>query len=91
MFGLVLDRIQRETEHLYPLIRKVEDKPWSRSTSPTDRWLWGRTACADREPSPLQVSIHAGDDVEVIERRLALLYQQPPSSVRSGSCGRNPR
>jgi hypothetical protein len=26
MFGLVLDRIQRETEHLYPLIRKVEDK-----------------------------------------------------------------
>ncbi|MGB5735664.1 MAG: hypothetical protein WBM40_14615 [Thiohalocapsa sp.] len=26
MFALVLDRIQRETEHLYPLIRKVEDK-----------------------------------------------------------------
>lgn len=26
MFGLVLDRIQRETEHLYPLIRKLEDK-----------------------------------------------------------------
>ena len=26
MFGLVLDRIQRETEHLYPLIRKIEDK-----------------------------------------------------------------
>jgi hypothetical protein len=25
MFGLVLDRIQRETEHLYPLIRKLED------------------------------------------------------------------
>ncbi len=23
MFGLVLDRIQRETEHLYPLIRKL--------------------------------------------------------------------
>jgi len=26
MFALVLDRIQRETEHLYPLIRKIEDK-----------------------------------------------------------------
>ena len=26
MFGLVLDRIQRETEHLYPLIRKVQDQ-----------------------------------------------------------------
>ena len=26
MFGLVLDRIQRETEHLYPLIRKLEDR-----------------------------------------------------------------
>jgi hypothetical protein len=26
MFGLVLDRIQRETEHLYPLLRKVEGK-----------------------------------------------------------------
>lgn len=25
MFGLVLDRIQRETEHLYPLIRKLEE------------------------------------------------------------------
>jgi len=25
MFGLVLERIQRETEHLYPLIRKLED------------------------------------------------------------------
>ncbi|MEA3274989.1 MAG: hypothetical protein U9Q81_06810 [Pseudomonadota bacterium] len=25
MFSLVLDRIQRETEHLYPLIRKLED------------------------------------------------------------------
>jgi len=25
MFDLVLDRIQRETEHLYPLIRKLED------------------------------------------------------------------
>jgi hypothetical protein len=24
MFGLVLDRIQRETEHLYPLVRKLE-------------------------------------------------------------------
>jgi hypothetical protein len=24
VFGLVLDRIQRETEHLYPLIRKLE-------------------------------------------------------------------
>jgi hypothetical protein len=24
MFDLVLDRIQRETEHLYPLIRKIE-------------------------------------------------------------------
>lgn len=24
MFGLVMDRIQRETEHLYPLIRKLE-------------------------------------------------------------------
>ena len=24
MFALVLDRIQRETEHLYPLIRKIE-------------------------------------------------------------------
>jgi hypothetical protein len=24
MFGLVLDRIQRETEHLYPLLRKLE-------------------------------------------------------------------
>jgi hypothetical protein len=26
MFSLVLDRIQRETEHLYPLIRKIEEK-----------------------------------------------------------------
>lgn len=26
MFGLVLDRIQRETEHLYPLIRKLEEQ-----------------------------------------------------------------
>jgi hypothetical protein len=26
MFALVLDRIQRETEHLYPLIRKIEEK-----------------------------------------------------------------
>jgi hypothetical protein len=26
MFALVLDRIQRETEHLYPLIRQLEDK-----------------------------------------------------------------
>ncbi|ESQ12005.1 MAG TPA: hypothetical protein DDY14_06620 [Chromatiaceae bacterium] len=26
MFALVLDRIQRETEHLYPLMRKVQDK-----------------------------------------------------------------
>jgi hypothetical protein len=26
MFALVLDRIQRETEHLYPLIRKVDEK-----------------------------------------------------------------
>ena len=26
MFGLVLDRIQRETEHLYPLIRKLEHR-----------------------------------------------------------------
>jgi hypothetical protein len=26
MFGLVLERIQRETEHLYPLIRKLEDR-----------------------------------------------------------------
>jgi hypothetical protein len=26
MFRLVLDRIQRETEHLYPLIRKLEEK-----------------------------------------------------------------
>ena len=25
MFGLVLDRIQRETEHLYPLVRKLEE------------------------------------------------------------------
>jgi hypothetical protein len=25
MFELVLDRIQRETEHLYPLIRKLDD------------------------------------------------------------------
>lgn len=24
MFGLVLDRIQRETEHLYPLVRKLD-------------------------------------------------------------------
>ncbi len=24
MFGLVMDRIQRETEHLYPLIRRLE-------------------------------------------------------------------
>ncbi len=24
MFGLVLDRIQRETEHLYPLVRRLE-------------------------------------------------------------------
>jgi hypothetical protein len=26
MFQLVLDRIQRETEHLYPLIRKLEER-----------------------------------------------------------------
>jgi hypothetical protein len=26
MFALVLDRIQRETEHLYPLIRRLEEK-----------------------------------------------------------------
>ncbi len=26
MFALVLDRIQRETEHLYPLIRKLEQQ-----------------------------------------------------------------
>jgi hypothetical protein len=26
MFALVLDRIQRETEHLYPLLRKLEEK-----------------------------------------------------------------
>ena len=26
MFNLVLDRIQRETEHLYPLIRRLEEK-----------------------------------------------------------------
>ncbi|KAA6186593.1 hypothetical protein F2Q65_04235 [Thiohalocapsa marina] len=26
MFRLVLDRIQRETEHLYPLVRKIEEK-----------------------------------------------------------------
>lgn len=26
MFRLVLDRIQRETEHLYPLIRKIEQR-----------------------------------------------------------------
>ncbi|MGB5831716.1 MAG: hypothetical protein WBG92_06965 [Thiohalocapsa sp.] len=26
MFALVLDRIQRETEHLYPLIRKLDEK-----------------------------------------------------------------
>lgn len=26
MFALVMDRIQRETEHLYPLIRKLEDE-----------------------------------------------------------------
>jgi len=26
MFTLVLERIQRETEHLYPLIRRLEDK-----------------------------------------------------------------
>ena len=25
MFGLVLDRIQRETEHLYPLVRKLAE------------------------------------------------------------------
>ncbi len=25
MFALVMDRLQRETEHLYPLLRKVED------------------------------------------------------------------
>ncbi|EGV27903.1 hypothetical protein ThidrDRAFT_4282 [Thiorhodococcus drewsii AZ1] len=25
MFALVMDRLQRETEHLYPLIRKLED------------------------------------------------------------------
>ena len=25
MFGLVLDRIQRETENLYPLIRRLEE------------------------------------------------------------------
>jgi hypothetical protein len=26
IFGLVLDRIQRETEHLYPLVRKLEER-----------------------------------------------------------------
>ncbi len=26
MFALVMDRIQRETEHLYPLVRKLEEK-----------------------------------------------------------------
>ena len=26
MFNLVLDRIQRETEHLYPLIRRLDEK-----------------------------------------------------------------
>jgi uncharacterized protein YecA (UPF0149 family) len=26
MFALVLDRIQRETEHLYPLIRRLDEK-----------------------------------------------------------------
>ncbi|QIK36999.1 hypothetical protein GWK36_02165 [Caldichromatium japonicum] len=26
MFALVMDRIQRETEHLYPLIRKIEEQ-----------------------------------------------------------------
>lgn len=26
MFALVLDRIQRETEHLYPLLRKLDEK-----------------------------------------------------------------
>jgi hypothetical protein len=26
MFGLVLDRIQRETEVIYPLIRKLEEE-----------------------------------------------------------------
>jgi hypothetical protein len=26
VFGLVLDRIQRETEHLYPLVRKLDEK-----------------------------------------------------------------
>jgi hypothetical protein len=26
MFGLVLDRIERETEHLYPLVRRLEAK-----------------------------------------------------------------
>jgi hypothetical protein len=26
MFRLVLDRIQRETEHLYPLVRRIESK-----------------------------------------------------------------
>jgi len=26
MFALVMDRIQRETEHLYPLMRKLEDE-----------------------------------------------------------------
>ncbi len=26
MFSLVLDRIQRETEHLYPLVRKLQEK-----------------------------------------------------------------
>ena len=26
IFGLVLDRIQRETEHLYPLVRKLQEK-----------------------------------------------------------------
>jgi hypothetical protein len=24
VFGLIMDRIQRETEHLYPLVRKLE-------------------------------------------------------------------
>jgi hypothetical protein len=27
MFSLVLDRIQRETEHLYPVVRRLEQRP----------------------------------------------------------------
>ena len=33
MFGLVMDRIQRETEHLYPLIRKLEGEGADRLTA----------------------------------------------------------